>query len=86
METASEALAQLRETTFDCMVMDLTLPDASGYDCWRRWPQEEAYSFPPVIVYTGRSLDRQEEERLRRYSRSIIIKGAQGRPSGCWTR
>jgi CheY-like chemotaxis protein len=76
VETAGEALAQLRANTFDCMVMDLSLPDASGYELLERMSQDEAYSFPPVIVYTGRSLTRDEEQRLRRYSRSIIIKGA----------
>jgi CheY-like chemotaxis protein len=37
---------------------------------------DEAFSFPPVIVYTGRALGRDDEERLRRYASSIIIKGA----------
>jgi CheY-like chemotaxis protein len=76
VETAADALAQLRESTFDCMVMDLALPDATGYDLLERMSRDDTYSFPPVIVYTGRSLTRDEEQRLRRYSRSIIIKGA----------
>jgi CheY-like chemotaxis protein len=74
--TGAEALQLLRERTFDCMVLDLTLPDMSGYDVLDKMAAGEAFSFPPVIVYTGRSLDRSEEERLRRYASSIIIKGA----------
>jgi CheY-like chemotaxis protein len=74
--TGAEALQRLRESTFDCMVLDLTLPDMSGYDVLDKMAAGEAFSFPPVIVYTGRSLDRSEEERLRRYASSIIIKGA----------
>ncbi|MBI3197782.1 MAG: response regulator [Rhodospirillales bacterium] len=74
--TASDCLALLREQTFDCMVLDLSLPDASGYSLLETLSQESAYSFPPVIVYTGRELSRDDEQRLRRYSRSIIIKGA----------
>jgi CheY-like chemotaxis protein len=74
--TGAEALQRLRESTFDCMVLDLTLPDMSGYDVLDKMAKGEAFSFPPVIVYTGRSLDRSEEERLRRYASSIIIKGA----------
>ena len=74
--TGAEALQRLRERTFDCMVLDLTLPDMSGYDVLDKMAAGEAFSFPPVIVYTGRSLDRSEEERLRRYASSIIIKGA----------
>jgi signal transduction histidine kinase/DNA-binding response OmpR family regulator/CHASE3 domain sensor protein len=74
--TAAECLAQLKEQTFDCMVLDLSLPDASGYSLLETLSREEAYSFPPVIVYTGRDLSPEDELRLRRYSKSIIIKGA----------
>jgi CheY-like chemotaxis protein len=56
--------------------MDLNLPDASGYKVLEILAKEEAYAFPPVIIYTGRSLSLEEEERLRRYSKSIILKGA----------
>ena len=72
--TAAEALAQLQSTTFDCMVMDLSLPDLSGYELLEKMASQEDVSFPPVIVYTGRSLTRDEEQGLRRFSRSIIIK------------
>jgi CheY-like chemotaxis protein len=74
--TGAEALQRLRERTFDCMVLDLTLPDMSGYDVLDKMAAGEAFAFPPVIVYTGRSLERAEEERLGRYASSIIIKGA----------
>src|SRR5690606_3484364 len=62
--------------TFDCMVTDLSLPDGSGYDLLERMSASDTGAFPPVIVYTGRALTRDEEQRLRRYSKSIIIKGA----------
>ena len=58
------------------MVLDLSLPDASGYSLLETLSHEDAYSFPPVIVYTGRELSADDEQRLRRYSKSIIIKGA----------
>jgi CheY-like chemotaxis protein/CHASE3 domain sensor protein len=75
-ESAQAALAQLQSTTFDCMVMDLNLPDLSGYELLERMAEQENVAFPPVIVYTGRSLSRDEEQRLRRFSRSIILKDA----------
>jgi CheY-like chemotaxis protein/signal transduction histidine kinase len=74
--SASEALASLKATTFDCMVVDFNLPDFSGYDLLEKMSQEEDVAFPPVIIYTGRALSREEEQRLRRYSKSIIIKDA----------
>ncbi|NVJ21905.1 response regulator [Myxococcus sp. AM011] len=74
--TATEALELLKQNTFGCMVMDLNLPDLSGYELLEQMAELETVSFPPVIVYTGRSLTREEEQRLRRYSKSIIIKGA----------
>ncbi len=76
VETGAQALAELKGTTFDCMVMDVNLPDLSGYTLLERMAEQEETSFPPVIVYTGRSLSTDEEQQLRRFSRSIIIKDA----------
>ncbi|WP_116809234.1 response regulator [Steroidobacter cummioxidans] len=73
--SAGDALEKLRSSTFDCMVLDLALPDASGYELLEKMATDETYSFPPVIVYTGRTLSADEEQQLRRYSKSIIIKG-----------
>lgn len=74
--TIAEAIEKLDGTTFDCMITDLALPDGSGYDLLERMSASATGAFPPVIVYTGRALTRHEEQRLRRYSKSIIIKGA----------
>lgn len=72
----AECLDLLREQTFDCMVLDLSLPDESGFSLLETLSNETAYAFPPVIVYTGRELSSESEQKLRRYSKSIIIKGA----------
>ena len=74
--TAAECLEQLKQQTFDCMVLDLSLPDASGYSLLETLSQDGDHAFPPVIVYTGHDLSADDEQRLRRYSSSIIIKGA----------
>ncbi len=74
--SGAECLAQLAERTFDCMVLDLTLPDASGFSLLETLSREKHVALPPVIVYTGRDLSLDEEQRLRKYSQSIIIKGA----------
>jgi signal transduction histidine kinase/DNA-binding response OmpR family regulator/CHASE3 domain sensor protein len=74
--SANEALRELKATTFDCMVVDFNLPDFSGYDLLQKLAEQDDGAFPPVIVYTGRALTRDEEQRLRRFSKSIIIKDA----------
>ncbi len=74
--TAAEALRHLHASVFDCMIIDLKLPDMQGNELLRRMSAEPIQSFPPVIVYTGRNLTRDEEAELLKYSRSIIIKGA----------
>jgi len=76
VENATAALEYLRSSTFDCMVMDVNLPDLSGYELLKAMSEQEEVSFPPVIVYTGRALTRDEEQQLRRFSKSIIIKDA----------
>ncbi|KTT66351.1 chemotaxis protein CheY [Pseudomonas oryzihabitans] len=76
VEMGSQALALLRDEVYDCMVIDLKLPDMEGGELLERMASEDICSFPPVIVYTGRSLSRDEEASLLKYSRSIIIKGA----------
>lgn len=77
VESSTEALEKLTSNTYDCMIMDLSLPDMSGYELLSKISKNNAtYSFPPVIIYTARDLTKEEEERLRLYSGSIIIKGA----------
>ncbi|MDB5929287.1 MAG: response regulator [Polaromonas sp.] len=76
VETGAQALALLVGTVFDCMIVDLKLPDMQGNELLERMSTDDICSFPPVIIYTGRSLSRAEEAELLKYSRSIIIKGA----------
>lgn len=76
VELGEEAIALLRTTIFDCMIIDLKLPDMQGHELLQRMSTEDICCFPPVIVYTGRNLTREEENELLKYSRSIIIKGA----------
>ncbi|SHL21202.1 response regulator [Phytopseudomonas punonensis] len=76
VEFGEQALEQLRHHIFDCMIIDLKLPDMQGDELLARMGSENIRCFPPVIVYTGRNLTRAEEAELLKYSRSIIIKGA----------
>jgi signal transduction histidine kinase/DNA-binding response OmpR family regulator/CHASE3 domain sensor protein len=74
--TLAAAFDELGQSSFDCVVTDLALPDGTGYDLLERLAGDAAHLALPVIVYTGRMLSSEEEHRLRRYSKSIIIKGA----------
>ena len=58
------------------MILDLGLEDRSGYDLLEKIRQDERLGHTPVIIYTGRDLSQKDEARLRKYSESIIIKGA----------
>jgi len=75
VDSIAAAKRELASRTFDCVVTDLGFPDGSGFDLVDQLAREEKYAFPPIIVYTARSLDRTEEERLRQLSTAVILKG-----------
>ncbi|MEH1969211.1 response regulator [Nostoc sp.] len=72
--TGAEALSILRSHHFDCMVLDLGLPDMSGFSLIEQIKLEPKLLKLPIIVYTGKELSRQEETQLRGLAETIIIK------------
>jgi CheY-like chemotaxis protein/signal transduction histidine kinase len=72
--TAAAALQALDTTRFDCLVLDLGLPDQSGIDLIREIHRRHALRSPPIIVYTAKALTRREETELRGLSEAIIVK------------
>ncbi len=72
--TGAEALSILRSHHFDCMVLDLGLPDMSGFALIEQIKLEPRLLKLPIIVYTGKELSRQEETKLRGLAETIIIK------------
>ncbi|MEP7051551.1 MAG: response regulator, partial [Pseudomonadota bacterium] len=74
VSSAEEALTLLAAQHFDCMVLDLGLPGASGFQLLEQVKTEETLRDLPVIVYTGRELSPTEETKLRKYAESIILK------------
>ena len=73
--TGQATLDLLRSQHFDCMILDLSLPDISGFDVLNRMNEEESITKCPVIVYTGRDLTPDENLELMRYADSVIVKG-----------
>ncbi|GFK94218.1 Autoinducer 2 sensor kinase/phosphatase LuxQ [Fundidesulfovibrio magnetotacticus] len=73
--SGAQALQALEQGRFDCMILDLGLPDMTGFELLDRMKARCPAGPPPVIVYTGRELSREEERRLREQADSIIVKG-----------
>src|SRR5206468_2058370 len=74
--SSDDALALLCERQIDCMVIDLKLPQTSGFKLLEELKKDERNSRLPVIVYTGKELTRREETRLKKYAETIIVKDA----------
>ncbi|MFK5856490.1 MAG: response regulator [Bacteroidota bacterium] len=74
-DSGTEALKMLKENTYDCVVLDLGLKDMSGLDLVREINTSCKKKLPPIIVYTGKELTKEETKELQRYTQSIIIKG-----------
>jgi CheY-like chemotaxis protein len=72
--SSEEALAALDEKRFDCMVLDLKLPKMSGFNLLETVKEDPRFRGLPVIVYTGRELNRNEERRLKKYAEAIVVK------------
>ncbi len=70
-----KALELLRVQPFDCMILDLNLPDMSGFELLSQMDQDESIAKCPVIVYTGKELTQEENLELIRYADSVIVKG-----------
>ena len=74
--SGEEALQILRDRHFDCMVLDLGLPDMNGFEFISRMRNELGIDDIPIVVYTGRELTRKEETELKRMAEAIIVKDA----------
>jgi CheY-like chemotaxis protein len=76
-DTGARALEMLREDPADCVVLDLRLPDISGFDLLQQIGADEALADLPVIVFTGRELTAEEDAHLHSVARSIVVKGVE---------
>jgi HAMP domain-containing protein/signal transduction histidine kinase/DNA-binding response OmpR family regulator len=76
VETGAAALQALRESHFDCMVLDLTLPDISGFDLLDTIGKDSTLRDLPIVINTAKELSRKEVTKLKRYAKTIVIKDA----------
>jgi CheY-like chemotaxis protein len=75
--TGSEALRVLRREPCDCVVLDLRLPDMSGFEVLEELRDDAGLSDVPVVVFTGRELSAEEDAELHTMARSIVVKGVE---------
>jgi CheY-like chemotaxis protein/signal transduction histidine kinase/HAMP domain-containing protein len=75
--TGAEALRVLRRDPFDCVVLDLRLPDMSGFEVLEELRGDAKLSDVPVVVFTGRELSAEEDAELHTMARSIVVKGVE---------
>ncbi|MFT5718959.1 MAG: CheY-like chemotaxis protein, partial [Oleiphilaceae bacterium] len=72
--TVKDALQVLKTEHCDCLILDIGLPDGSGFDLLDAIELETNLKLPPLIVYTAKELTPEETQNLRQYTDSIIIK------------
>jgi len=75
--TGKEALSAIRQEAPDCVVLDLRLPDMSGFDLLEAIRDDTALSDIPVVVFTGRELSPEEDAQLHTMARSVVVKGVE---------
>jgi CheY-like chemotaxis protein/signal transduction histidine kinase/HAMP domain-containing protein len=76
-DTGAEALRLLTEQQFDCAVLDLRLPDMSGFEILERLRDHPRSNDLPVVVFTGKELSPEEDARLHSLARSVVVKGVE---------
>jgi HAMP domain-containing protein/CheY-like chemotaxis protein/signal transduction histidine kinase len=75
--TGSEAIRTVNEQAFDCVVLDLRLPDISGFEVLECFRDTPSLGDLPVVVFTGKELSPDEDARLHSLARSVVVKGVE---------
>ncbi len=76
-DTGADALERVSKESFDCVVLDLRLPDMTGFDILERMRDIPAAIDLPVVVFTGKELSPEEDARLHTLARSVVVKGVE---------
>jgi len=75
--TGADALSAIEREHFDCVVLDLRLPDMSGFDILEKLSSSPSAVDLPVVVFTGKELSHEEDAKLRMLARSVVVKGVE---------
>jgi CheY-like chemotaxis protein/signal transduction histidine kinase len=76
-DTGAKALELVSQESFDCVVLDLRLPDMTGFDILELMRDIPEVSDLPVVVFTGKELSPEEDARLHTLARSVVVKGVE---------
>ena len=77
VDTGAEAVNAVSEQAFDCVVLDLRLPDMSGFEVLERFRDTPSLGDLPIVVFTGKELSPEEDARLHTLARSVVLKGVE---------
>ncbi len=75
VKTVKDALEQIRAEQFDCIILDLVLPDGSGFEIIKELENQKHLPLTSVIVYSAKDLSKREEKQLHRFANMVILKG-----------
>src|SRR6185437_8821113 len=77
VDTGEKAIAAMTEGLYDCVVLDLRLPDMSGFEVLEQIRDMKGLNDLPIVVFTGKELSPEEDARLRMLARSVVVKGVE---------
>jgi CheY-like chemotaxis protein/signal transduction histidine kinase len=77
VSTGEEAIKAVNGESYDCVVLDLRLPDISGFEVLERFRDNPSLGDLPVVVFTGKELSPEEDARLHTLARSVVVKGVE---------
>jgi CheY-like chemotaxis protein len=75
--SGKEALNLINREKYDCIIMDLGLPDMSGFDLLEKIKADVSLSKTPIVVYTGRDLTKEESNKLSKLANAVVLKTAE---------
>jgi len=75
-DNVKDSINELSVKGVDCVILDMGLPSNNAYDTLEAIKKTPGYENLPIIVFTGKSLSRAEEARIKKYADSIIVKTA----------
>jgi CheY-like chemotaxis protein len=76
-DSGAQALELLRQRSCDCVVLDLRLPDMTGFQVLEQMRDDASLADVPVVVFTGRELSAEEDAQLHTIARSVVVKGVE---------